>query len=80
MMKMSGNMIDIAWNMTVLDINKTLRNSLDKVLKDKAVSKKERKLRAQGLLKLGNIFLLHGNKNNEGLAELKQQVSGQFTQ
>jgi hypothetical protein len=43
MMAMSGNMIDVAWNMTVLDIESTLRASISRIFRDRSVDEKGKK-------------------------------------
>jgi len=53
MKMMSENMIDVAWSITVYDIESTLRSAIDKIMRDKAVDKKLKERRAKGLLKLG---------------------------
>ena len=49
-------MIETMWNITVMDIEDTLRKSCKKILKDNAVSKDIRKKRAKCLKILGNIL------------------------
>jgi hypothetical protein len=56
MKMMSENMIDVAWSITVYDIESTLRSAIDKIMRDKAVDKKLKERRAMGLLKLGKIY------------------------
>jgi hypothetical protein len=56
MKKISESVLDVAWSMTVYDIQNTLRASIDKIFKDRSVDKYTRKLRAKGLLRLGKIF------------------------
>jgi len=43
MMAMSGNMIDVAWNITVLDIESTLRTAISKIFRDRSVDEKGKK-------------------------------------
>jgi hypothetical protein len=45
--------VETAWNLTEYDIEKTLRKACLKVLKDRSVTKQDRKERAEKLLKLG---------------------------
>ena len=40
---MADSMIDIAFHMTVLDIERTLRTSVKKLFRDKGIDKKGRK-------------------------------------
>lgn len=46
MKKMSESMIDVAWNMTVYDIESTLRLSIKRLFRDKDASKDEKKTKA----------------------------------
>ena len=78
MLKMTGQVIDVAWSITVLDINKTLRRAVDKLFRDKAVSDQVRKIRAQGMYRMGKTFEKFGENSDKGLEELKKQISGQF--
>lgn len=43
---MSETMIDVAWNMTVYDIEGTLRDSIKRLFRDKGASKAEKKTKA----------------------------------
>ena len=43
MKAMSESMIDVAWNITVLDIETTLRIAVSKIFRDKSVDEKGRK-------------------------------------
>jgi hypothetical protein len=62
MQNISENMIDVAWSMTVLDIEQTLRKSIEKLFRDQGVDKGLRAKRALGLIKLGQIFEKYGDK------------------
>ena len=48
--------VETAWNLTVYDIEETLRKACLKVVKDRSVSKIQRKARAEKMVKLGQIF------------------------
>jgi len=50
---MADSMMDVAFYMTVLDIEKTLRSAIKRLFRDKGVDKKARKQRARGLLMIG---------------------------
>jgi len=50
---MADSMMDVAFYMTVLDIEKTLRKAVKRLFRDKGVDKKSRKQRARGLLMIG---------------------------
>jgi hypothetical protein len=67
MKKISESVLDVAWSMTVYDIENTLRTSIDKLFRDKSVDKYVRKLRAKGLLKLGKIFESYGEISEKGI-------------
>lgn len=74
MIKMSAAGIDVMWSMTVYDTEKALRASCEKVFGDKSVEKRERALRAQGIMRLGNIMKKYGDNTGQGLKELKNQA------
>lgn len=78
MKMMSENMIDVAWSITVYDIESTLRSAIDKIMRDKAVDKKTKEKRAMGLLKLGKIYEQFGEKSEEGIQEMKKTIAGQM--
>jgi hypothetical protein len=67
-------MIDVAWNITVLDIENTLRAAISKIFRDKSVDDKGRKQRAKGLLTLAKIFKGYGSDSNEGIDDIKEMV------
>lgn len=75
---MSGNMIDVAWNMTVLDIESTLRASIGKIFRDRSVDEKGKKQRAKALLKLSKIYEGYGEESDKGLDEMKEMIKGQM--
>ena len=62
MAAMGENMVDVAWGMTVLDIENTLRISIAKLFRDKGVDKGVKAKRALGLIQLGQIFEKFGDK------------------
>ena len=79
MKKMADSMIDIAFYMTVLDVEKTLRSAIKKLFRDKGVDKRARQERARGLSMMGKIFMKHGETDTQkGLAIMKQQLQGQM--
>ena len=65
MKMMADSMIDIAFHMTVMDIEKTLRNSIKKLFRDRGVDKKVKLARAKGLLMMGKVFKEYGEINTE---------------
>lgn len=76
MMAMSGNMIDVAWNITVLDIESTLRTAISKIFRDRSVDEKGKKQRAKALLKLSKIYEQYGEESDKGLEEMKEMIKG----
>ncbi|CAI5998417.1 unnamed protein product [Closterium sp. NIES-64] len=48
--------LNSVWMISVLDIESTLRHVVELVVKDKTVSKEDRKKRASGIMRLGKIF------------------------
>jgi hypothetical protein len=78
MKMMSENMIDVAWSITVFDIESTLRSSIDKIMKDGAIDEKQKRQRAKGLLALGMIYEQYGEKSEKGIQEMKKTIAGQM--
>lgn len=64
MKAMSENMIDVAWNITVLDIESTLRASIGRIFRDKSVDEKGRRMRAKGLFSLSKIYKEFGTDSD----------------
>ena len=62
MKKISENMVDVAWSMTVLDIEQTLRAAIQKLFRDTDVDKGLKAKRALALIKLGQIYEKYGDK------------------
>ena len=58
---MSENMIDVAWNITVLDIETTLRTAISKIFRDRSVDEAARKMRGKGLHALSKIYKAYGS-------------------
>ena len=71
MAAMGENMVDVAWGMTVLDIEHTLRISIAKLFRDKGVDKGVKAKRALGLIQLGQIFEKFGDKTGSGVQDMK---------
>ncbi|KAI9342947.1 X-domain of DnaJ-containing-domain-containing protein [Obelidium mucronatum] len=65
-----GTIVETMWNITVIDVESTLRKVCFKVLKDSSVSKEERVKRAEGLLIMGHIFQQHSVPFTKGLEEM----------
>ncbi|KAI8612476.1 X-domain of DnaJ-containing-domain-containing protein [Chytriomyces sp. MP71] len=74
-------LVETMWNITVLDVESTLRKVCFKVLKDSSVSSDERTKRAEGMLMMGQVFSKKAIPFSAGLTEvtqmMKQQVAHQ---
>ena len=66
--------LETLWNMSVIDIEGTLRKACHKLDKDSSVSKEHRVQRAKGLYELGMIFDAKGVEAEEGLKEIGNQL------
>lgn len=62
-------MIEVMWNMTVIDISSTIREVVLKVLNDQSVSKDIRKKRADAVHKLGTIWENQKKKSTDGMQQ-----------
>ncbi|KAJ3073745.1 hypothetical protein HDU98_000808 [Podochytrium sp. JEL0797] len=69
-----GTIVETMWNITVLDVESTLRNVCFKVLKDSSVTKEERIQRAEGLLIMGNMFQQKSVPFTVGLNEMAAKM------
>lgn len=67
-------MVEAMWHGTVIEIDGLLRQVCKKVTHDTAVEKDVRKLRAQGLIIVGEAFLAYGVKIDSGLQELVEKL------
>merc|ERR1719148_256925 len=67
-------MIETLWNVSVLDIESTLRRACHKLDKDASVSAEVRVSRAKGLWQMGRIFEEKGVSAEEGLAAFEKQM------
>ena len=67
------NMMETLWNITVVDVESTLRQVCFKVLNDTSIAKPDRIKRAHALLMVGEIFTSFGNTQEDGLKELSKQ-------
>ena len=71
----ADSMIDVAFNITLFDIEKTLRKSIKKIFNDQSVTKQEKHVRAMGLLMIGKIFIKYGESDTKkGLKMMKDQI------
>lgn len=64
-------MIDVAWSMTVIDIERTLREAIDKIFRDKATDNAHKVKLANGLIMLGKLFEKYGDKTGQGILDMK---------
>ncbi|GBG28648.1 DnaJ family protein [Hondaea fermentalgiana] len=71
-------MIETLWNMSVLDIESTLRKACRKIFKDASVKLEVRILRARGLEIMGRIFQASGISAEEGLGAFQAQMKEQM--
>jgi hypothetical protein len=66
------------WNMTVLDIEKTLSSVITKVTHDHAVDAGTVKKRKEALLALGAYYSAYGVPMDVGLSDIKGKLSEQM--
>ena len=78
MKAISENMIDVAWNITVLDIETTLRAAIGRIFRDRSVDEKGRKMRAKGLASLSKIYKAYGSDSQQGVDDFKEMIKGQM--
>ncbi|KAJ3351273.1 3-dehydroquinate dehydratase (3-dehydroquinase), partial [Entophlyctis luteolus] len=69
-----GTIVETMWNITVLDVEATLRKVCFKVLKDSSVTRDERVARAQGMLMMGEVFQAYSVPFTAGLDEMTQKM------
>ena len=67
-------MIETLWNLSVIDIEGTLRSACHKLDKDCSVSKEQRVERAKALYEIGTIFDAKGVEAEEGLKAIGDQL------
>lgn len=72
--KLSGHMFAVMWYVTEMDIRGTLYNVTRKVTLDHSVSDRERILRCEAMLILGQLFLMHGGTAKAGLGDIKSRL------
>ena len=68
--------VETVLNMTILDINQTLRNSCNKIFMDTSVTYQDRFNRAEKLILVSKKFKQFGVSKKEGLAYLKKTRFG----
>ncbi len=66
------------WNITLLDIEKTLSNVVHRVTHDHSIDDATRVKRNEALINLGEIFSAYGIEVEVGLAEFKTKMQDQF--
>merc|ERR1712194_1006766 len=69
-----GTLVELLWNVTVLDVEYTLRHVCIKILKDVSVSDVARNRRTKALLELGEVFCSHGRTTQAGISEFTEKV------
>lgn len=74
---MFGSMIETFFNMSIIDIENTLRKVCRKVTKDASVSPEDRLKRARGMEIIGKIYQKYGAPPDQGLASLKSKIDQQ---
>jgi hypothetical protein len=67
-------MLNAMWTTTVVDITTTLHQVVQMVLHDQSVDKDTRKMRANGLLEMGEIFMALATPNESGQPEDAKQL------
>jgi len=73
-------MIDTFFNMSVIDIESTLRKSCRKLVMDSSVDKESRQKRAKGLEIIGKIYRKYGASSADGLNTLKMKMKDEMLQ
>jgi hypothetical protein len=53
----------VMWKMTAIDVESTLKDVCNTLFKDESVTEEQMKLRAAGLLRLGELFVAAANKD-----------------
>jgi len=75
--ELAGLMVEALWQVTVIDIEDTLRHVCWRVCEDLGISKEDRVKRTKGLLALGMIFeKASAEKAKGGVDEFKQKMVG----
>lgn len=69
-----GTFIMTMWNMTVVDIEATLKKSCHKIMADRDVFIKVRERRILGLDLIGKIYMENGATEEAGINDLKKQI------
>ncbi|KAI8833960.1 X-domain of DnaJ-containing-domain-containing protein [Chytriomyces cf. hyalinus JEL632] len=67
-------LVETMWNITVLDVESTLRKVCFKVLKDSSVSSEIRSQRAEGMRMMGQVFHTHSKPFADGLLEVTEKM------
>ena len=77
----AAKMMNVMWKMTVIDVEKTLKTTIDFVLKDEALSLAGRQRRAQGIKALGLYYIAAaeatGDIQARYLEAMKQTATGE---
>ncbi|KAJ3228603.1 hypothetical protein HDU81_006045 [Chytriomyces hyalinus] len=67
-------LVETMWNITVLDVESTLRKVCFKVLKDSSVPAEIRSQRAEGMRMMGQVFHSHSKPFADGLLEVTEKM------
>jgi len=74
-----STLVEMLWNISVLDIEYTLRKVCLKIFKDSSVPEKVRTDRARALLELGEVFVRSGKTPEVGLEEFTKRMQEEFS-
>ena len=77
-MENMSTIIEVLWNISVVDIESTLRKVCIKVLKDGSASPDARAARAKGLLALGELLLERSVKSQKGLDAFADKLKSEI--
>ena len=73
-----AGMIEVLWNMSVIDVESTLRAVCFKLFKDASANKAERVMRAKGMYLMGSMFMEKGVSAEEGIEAFMSQMREQM--
>ena len=77
---MADSFINFGIHMTIMDVEKTLRNSIKKLFRDRGVDKEVRLARAKGLLMMGQVYMEYGETDmDQGMQIMKRQLQGHMS-
>jgi len=73
-----STLVEALWNISVLDLEYTLRRVCQKLFTDSSTSEEDRCKRAEALLMLGEIFSRHGAPTEAGISEFSERMRGEI--